>query len=446
MSTYWSSELWRVSALAGVGALFGLLLGRPFLIAALFLFAYLLWYMLNLVRLSRWLRGGAQPPDVGGLWGRVFRDFNRLQQRQRRKRERMSRLLDRFRETTAAMPDAAVVLGEDYEIQWWNDAAATLLGLRPSDSGRRISSLLRNPVFVDFIEHGDHETAVEFSAPADENRIVSARLVPYGDKPQYLLLARDVTSHLRLEQIRRDFMANVSHELRTPLTVVVGYLEALHDAEDEGLRPWRRELDVMHQQTGRMRHLVEDLLLLSRLESTSLAALEIVAVPEMLAGLKKEAAVISGEKEHAITLDADPDLYLRGSRKELESAFANLIINAIRYTPAGGRIDLRWYREGNHAGFSVSDTGIGIPATHIPRLTERFYRVDVGRSRDSGGTGLGLAIVKHVLKRHRAELRIESQVGQGSTFACLFPDDATVERKRRSAAKPAAPAKGSTQP
>jgi len=239
--------------------------------------------------------------------------------------------------------------------------------------------------------------------------------------------ARDITRLQQLEMVRKDFVANVSHEIRTPLTVVKGYLETMQDSEDVALSGWRSILDQMHLQTARIQRIVADLLLISRLETGRAdEGIGVVGVPELALSIVDDAQQLSGEQSHIIHLDADQRLHLIGQSAELESAFSNLAFNAIRYTPAGGEIKIRWWMSGSGPRFSVTDTGIGLEASHIPRLTERFYRVDVGRSRESGGTGLGLAIVKHVLSRHDARLEIESEPGNGSTFTCCFPHSRTA--------------------
>jgi two-component system phosphate regulon sensor histidine kinase PhoR len=294
--------------------------------------------------------------------------------------------------------------------------------------GKPIDQLLSDPIFRSFLATGDFSRPLQMPAPVDDSIMLEVRIVPYG-KGNLLLQARDITRLAQLETIRRDFVANVSHEMRTPLTVIHGYLETLADSGDRGLQPWLQIVNQMQQQSSRMQRIVEDLLLLSRLESThQTERQEIVDVAALLAALKEEAEGLSGEQGHVIVLEVEPDLKIEGSTSELDSAFSNLVFNAVRYTPAGGEIRMRWWLEEEGGPcFSVTDTGIGIQAEHIPRLTERFYRVDVGRSRQSGGTGLGLAIVKHVLIRHDARLEIESEPGKGSTFTCRFPVSAISE-------------------
>jgi two-component system phosphate regulon sensor histidine kinase PhoR len=295
--------------------------------------------------------------------------------------------------------------------------------------GQRIVNLIRTPELRRFLALGSPGEPIRIPSPTDENTILNFRVVPYG-KSQRLLIARDVSQQARLEQMRRDFVANVSHELRTPLTVVNGFLETLLDETGEYPEHLNRSLGLMEQQAGRMSQIVEDLLLLSRLEnSSSQMPREDVAVAAVLKMVEDGVEPLAAEKEQQLSFACDGELRLYGAEKELYSAFSNLVTNAVRYTPEGGRIMVRWYRDEQGAHFEVEDSGMGIAPQHIPRLTERFYRVDVGRSRESGGTGLGLAIVKHVLNRHKGSLRISSALNRGSTFSCDFPSDLIVPRK-----------------
>ena len=426
MPTPWSAEFWRIVLFVVPAAIVGLILHAVWLCIALALGGYLAWHLYNLHRFERWLRADRSlyPPDAGGIWGEVLNDVYRLQQRHRQGKRRLAHILGRFQKATAAMPDATVVLGPLGDIQWFNEAARHLLALRPTqDIGQRIDNLVRHPAFITYLHNGDYDQPLQMPSVFDPAVTLNVRVVPYGND-QRLLIARDISHLQRLEQMRRDFVANVSHELRTPLTVVSGFLETLAEGDDPCTEKWARSLHLMQQQSSRMGHIVEDLLLLSRLEMDRQGPRrEAVPVPAVLEMIRKEAEVLAADKKHTIELESDPELLLFGAETELHSAFNNLVTNAIRYTPEGGRIALRWYADSAGAHFEVRDTGVGIAPQHIPRLTERFYRVDVGRSRQSGGTGLGLAIVKHVLSRHDARLRIESRVGRGSLFACDFPFD-----------------------
>lgn len=413
-------------ALAGVAVALGWLFGQIFLALAILFALLFIWYFRNLIRLQRWLQKGKKyvPPLAGGLWGEVFNGIYRLQQRSRARNKRIVKLLNRFRESTAALPDGVVVLDQSGDIEWWNESAEKLLGLRyPQDVGQRLTNLIRNPDFVRYFGQPNPTERVEFESPRKEGMILTVRRVPYGNK-QELVLIRDITLIRRVEDMRRDFVANISHELRTPLTVMRGFLENLaHGEVEEEER--KRSLELMLQQATRMQVLVEDLMMLSRLENQETkVASEVVPVPQLLTTLREEVELLNREKQHRIHWDIDDTLYLRGNSKELDSAFMNLLVNAINYTPAGGEIHVRWYgREDGSACFEVQDNGIGIAPQHVARLTERFYRVDVARSRESGGSGLGLAIVKHILNRHNGRLEVESQVNRGTTFACVFPPE-----------------------
>ena len=384
---------------------------------------HLAYHLYRLYGLDRWLRlhRNSEPPDIGGVWEDLYHSIYKTQQRSRSHKRRLATLLNRFREATSAMPDATVVLKEHGEIEWFNSAASRLLSLNAHDVDHRIDSFIRHPDFVAYLRQHDYAQPLLLQSPTDSQVTLLIHVVPYGDN-QRLLIARDVTHVQRLEQIRRDFIANASHELRTPLTVIMGFLETMADGEDDCARQWTRSLQLMQEQTERMQLIVQQLLLLSRLETdNSVARRETVSVPAILAAIKEEAMLLSGDKHHDIQLECDNTLWLRGNAEELRSAFSNLVFNAVQYTPPEGTIRMRWYSNDAGAYFVTADTGIGIPAQHIPRLTERFYRVDAARSRAVGGTGLGLAIVKHVLQRHEAKLHIESVVDQGSTFSCDFP-------------------------
>ncbi|HHM06037.1 MAG TPA: phosphate regulon sensor histidine kinase PhoR [Gammaproteobacteria bacterium] len=428
MSKAWWSEFWRALWLAALALAAGAWFDRPWAAALVALLVYLAGHLFYLHKLERWLRMGAggQPLHGYGVWADVFYHLYRLRRRHWRRKRTISNYLNRFRELTAAMPDATVVATAVGEIEWFNGAAGRLLGLHsPQDIGQRVDNLVRHPAFVEYLHGGDYEEPVVLPSPADERVMLSVVVVPFG-RDQRLLVARDITRLHRLEQVRRDFVANVSHEMRTPLTVMAGYLETLSDDGAHCPSHWRRPLQLMSEQTDRMQHLVSDLLLLSRLETERLPVEGVrVDVPRLLDGLKGEALSLSGGR-HQIQWDMDQDLHIRGRQEELRSAFSNLVTNAVRYTPAGGQISIRWYFREGKACFEVRDTGIGIAPQHLPRLTERFYRVDVARSRQTGGTGLGLAIVKHVLERHGSRLEVRSVSGRGSTFRCCFPPVAAV--------------------
>ncbi len=421
MSRAWIQEIGRLLLLIGGMLFIGFLTGQIVLFLFIALLIYLGWHLYNLYCLEHWFTQSKTfyPPEARGIWGEVFYHFYHLQQRNRKRKRKLSAMLKRFKKSTAAMPDAAVVLGKNYEIEWLNKAARRLLGLQsPQDISKPITNFIRSPAFSQYLTHDDKKSGINLASPTEPNLILRIHIVPYAGN-QHLLLARDVTQIHLLEQIRSDFIANVSHELRTPLTVVNGFIENMRD--EDCPKEWERPLLLMAQQTARMCNIIEDLLLLSRLESApTMEMTHPIIVADILKTICEEAQLLSGEKNHHITLEADKNLSLNGYAQELRSAFSNLVFNAVRYTPAGGTIKVRWYQDKKGKHFEVTDTGEGIAPEHLPRLTERFYRVDVGRSRNQGGTGLGLAIVKHVLNRHQGELRIESTLGEGSTFWCDF--------------------------
>jgi two-component system, OmpR family, phosphate regulon sensor histidine kinase PhoR len=422
LTSAWIIEIWRLIGLLVLALLAGLASGHTGLALFLGVATYLLWHLYNLYRLERWLRDAKRfgPPRADGIWGEVFHHYYRLQKRNRARKRRLASLIREFRESTTAMPDGAVVLGPAFEILWFNTAAARLLSLRvPNDVGQRVANLVRHPAFVQYIVLGDFREPVEVPSPKEPGRMLSLHLVPYGSA-QHLLLIRDVTKLHRLESMRRDFVANASHELRSPLTVISGYLDTLLD--DENIRTEiGPPLGEMRTQAERMRDIIDDLLELSRLESESGDAPMIpVDATRLLERVRDDARPLR-KAGQVLELELASGGSLLGAEKELYSAFFNLVANALAYTPDHGKVTIAFSVDADGARVSVTDNGVGIPAEDIPRITERFYRVDKGRARKDGGTGLGLAIVRHALNRHDARLEIESVVGQGSTFTCLFP-------------------------
>lgn len=424
MTDSWSTEVWRLLGIVFLGVMAGLIFGQLLIFLLLGVISYLVWHLWQLKKLEHWLREGKKLnlPQAAGIWGEIYHQLYRLHQRNRKRKRKLADILTRFQESTAAMPDATVVLRETGEIEWWNDAATELLGLRsPHDVGQRIDNLLRYPILGQFLADGEFSERVEVPSPVDERIMLSIQVIRYGNN-QRLFVARDTTRLHQLEQIRRDFVANVSHELRSPLTVMVGYLETLLDRDSSCRKEWGGSLQVMQQQALRMQHIVDELLLLSRLEGEQkLAHEEEIFVPDLLDAIRQDALALGAEKFQTITTEVNSTLWLYGNVSELRSAFSNLVFNAVQYTPAKGCITISWQSDAAAARLTVTDTGIGIAAHHISRLTERFYRVDSGRSRESGGAGLGLAIVKHVLNRHQAQLQVESEIDKGSSFTCVFP-------------------------
>jgi len=416
-------EIWILVAVAALSLILAEMTGYPFLVAAAGFTVYIGFTLRNLVRLNAWLTDKREDvPNAGGLWGEVLDRIRALVRETEHREDRLHEMVTRFQSASAATPDAMVILSSRHEIEWANAAAERLLGISTlRDVGQRIVNLIRYPGFRKYLERGEYTEALPIASPASPDKSLSIRIIPFGSH-QKLVIVRDITHLVNLERMRQSFVANISHELRTPLTVLSGYLETLQDMDRIGGDELKKHFRTMHDQTQRMTRLVDDLLTLAKLETTPATRHEVeVDVSMLLTSLKETAELLSGEQRHRITLESDPMLRLLGNEEELRSAFSNLINNAVRYTPPGGEIRLRWQREGGRPVFSVTDTGEGIPPQHLPHLTERFYRVDTARSRNTGGTGLGLSIVKHILLRHEANLVIDSELGHGSTFRCVFP-------------------------
>ena len=332
--------------------------------------------------------------------------------------------LKKIRSALRALRDAVILLNDDNGLEWWNQAAQDLLFLQSTDKGRCIFDFIQVPEFRHYYQAAttpnmDADESVHIISWQDPNRYLKCELTPFGDEK--LLIIYDVTRLQHLEAMRRDFVANVSHELRTPLTVLMGYLENFSDQPDMPSH-WRRGFELMTQQTARMNRVVNDLLLLSRIEIEETHAFNDIDMTKLLTHVYDDAQAYNQEYQHTIHLHIDTYDGLYGSEMYLNSALSNLVINAIKYTPKGGNISISWTKTPDGCRFAVEDNGIGIAPQHLARLTERFYRVDSGRSRATGGTGLGLAIVKHVLYQHEASLQIESVEGAGSTFSAVFPD------------------------
>lgn len=388
----------------------------------------LVWSVLELRRfrqLSAWVYENddqAELPESQGRWGELFDGLSRMQRRQHNRENRLRGIVNRFQESSSALPDAIIIIDQHNSMEWWNDTANRLLGLNPiTDRGKPVMNLLRDPRFIRYYNRGQYNDPITLPSPVKSELSIQYQITRFGDSDR-LLVARDVSRLVRLEQTRQDFVANASHELRTPLTVIRGYLETFLDNEvPPGMQ---RGLQAMQQQARRMENLVSDLLLLSRLEASQAAAsdqpIQLHAILRQIVDAAKE---LGRDKNQTLSLEMDEQFDLCGQEVELHSAFSNLVFNAVRYTQTGGSITIRWWVDAQGGHFAVTDNGPGIESIHLPRLTERFYRVDESRSSASGGTGLGLAIVKHVLVRHGAQLTIKSRLGQGSTFSCHFPTE-----------------------
>ncbi|HHY0471575.1 TPA: phosphate regulon sensor histidine kinase PhoR [Vibrio parahaemolyticus] len=390
----------------------------------------LVWHLHNQVRLSSWLWDEKRltPPSGSGNWESLFNGLYRLQQRQRRKRKELTNLIRRFRNGAESLPDAVVVFRAEGNIVWCNRLAQHLLGFHwPEDSGQPISNLIRTPDFIKYINKKDFSEPLEMRSPLNVERMLELRIVPYTEG-EHLMVVRDVSQLKQLEGMRRNFFANVSHELRTPMTVLQGYLEMTEDPDMIVGPMWTKAHGVMTEQLNRMNSLVNQLLTLSKIEAAPMHELEdVVNVPAMLEVLEKEAISLSGDDQHKLKFDVDTSLRVLGDDDQLRSAISNLVYNAVKYTPPGANIHVRWYQTAQGACLEVEDSGDGIEPQHLHRLTERFYRVDKARSRDTGGSGLGLAIVKHALSHHDSHLEIQSEVGVGSKFSFVLPSRLVVK-------------------
>jgi two-component system, OmpR family, phosphate regulon sensor histidine kinase PhoR len=422
----WASQLAALAVWLGAALLLGLWFGGLgwWLVGSFAL--YSAQTLRNVYLLDRVLDGRKRVPlfDTRGLWAEIFARVDRLRAKARNRKKKYHRLLREVRESTNALSDGGIILNSDHEIVWFNSAAARLIGLDAgTDIGHRLDNLLRHPDAVAYIAAPAAEP-ITIASPGDDGWL-TMQIIPYGQE-QRLAIIRDITREVNLERTRRDFVANASHELRSPLTVISGYLDTL---SEEGDVPagWRGPIAEMQRQAERMTRILGDLLELTRLESADRSALhEFVDVVGMLRLIAKEFQ--AGGNRPALALSLETDAALLGSESELHSIFYNLVNNAVRFTPPTGSVRIGWRIEEDDAVFEVVDTGIGIAPEQIPRITERFYRVDPGRSRASGGTGLGLAIVKHALQRHEGTLTIRSREGEGSTFSCRFPASRLVFR------------------
>jgi two-component system phosphate regulon sensor histidine kinase PhoR len=381
------------------------------------------FHLWHLDRLSRWARDSldAPVPEGRGCWAAAFSALHRRARVRKAYQRDLAQTIERFRSAAAAVPDGMVVLDEANRIRWMNPKAAEQLHIDAvRDIGQPLANFVRQPEFIRYLDAGDYSEPVVVDAQREASQTLSLQIVPFGAEER-LLISHDVTRIEAVARMRRDFIANVSHELKTPLTVVAGFLETIQELN---LEPRKREryVELMREQASNMQRLVDDLLTLSALESEPSVRPETAfAIVPLLSEVSADAKALSDHR-HTVVLDIGEQATVSGSRDELASAFNNLVSNAVRYTPEGGTITLAWrVDEGGRGMFSVTDTGIGIAPEHIPRLTERFYRVDRSRSRATGGTGLGLAIVKHVLLRHQAELDVTSEPGKGSTFTVILP-------------------------
>jgi two-component system phosphate regulon sensor histidine kinase PhoR len=429
------SEINRLIGWLVLSVVIGLLLGHVLLTIIAGTLLYIGYQLMNMRRLLKWLKHHRlqEVPDANGLWGEIFDLLSRRKRLEIREKKRFKATIARVTATTSALNDAVIVLNTNYGLSWWNEATEALLDLKPRDSGSSIINFIRHPDFVAYLESNKYDIPLTLPSPRNQETQLEFQFTPFGEG-EALLVIRDISRIYKLEQMRKDFVANVSHELRTPLTVIRGYLEVLEDNLSKDLQDHHlpKALQQMQQQSLRMTTLIDDLTMLSKLETDAInRTQEYVQLNHLLELVCDEARAISGDK-HPIALTCADNIQLLGNNRELHSAFSNLITNAVKYSPEGKTIDITVSDNLAHNLLvEIKDQGIGIEQQHISRLTERFYRVDSSRSIQTGGTGLGLAIVKHILLRHDGRLQIQSTLGLGSTFRCIFPkkrvnDDETL--------------------
>lgn len=416
---FWSRDLLSLLIAILLGAVVSIFTGQFTYILLLICMIYILRQAILLNQIEYWLRSGAKAdyPSRGGIWDEIYHHIFRIKKTNKKRKKQLSRIIQQFRKSTTALPDAVVALGEHDEIAWFNKAAKLILGLKKKDKGQRISHLISTPAFIEFLTKKDPDAILSIQSPANLQITLQIKIVTY-DKNAHLLVAHDISYLKNIERMRKNFVDNISHELRTPLTVLKGYLETLADMDDHSPL-LTHALQQMNSQALRMQYLVDDLLLLADLETKKIKN-QCVEIKALLTQICQESCALDPfNKRVELTIDAD--INILGNEQELHSAFSNLIVNALKYSPEESVVSIRWYQSDKTAVLDIVDLGEGIPEAEIHKITERFYRVDVQRKQEKRGTGLGLAIVKHVLVRHNAQLKICSQLGKGSRFSCIFP-------------------------
>ena len=443
----WRAELKRHLLILAAVSLAGFTTGKLVLAWLLLFVSYAVFNFYQLLRLTKWLAkdhssNKSPPPESFGLWGGIFDGIYRLQKQERRASAYLENIVNKAQESSAALEIAVIMINRQNNLDWWNQASESLLGLRyPQDRRQPVTNLIRDPRFSEYFSGNAYDEPLKLNAPRDSGRVLEFQIALFGENER-LMIARDITQLHRLELMRKDFVGNVSHELGTPITVIKGYLEAIMDNMQDLDDKWRKPIKQMHQQSSRMENIVKDLLLLSSLETkTRPRPQDSFSLLQLLSEIRNDTQQIFAKKSHDFRLDCNEELQFLGERGELYSAISNLVNNAAKYTAAESTIMVS--AQNSEAGLDIviRDNGIGIESQHLPRLTERFYRVDVSRSSETGGTGLGLAIVKHIVGRHDGELNIESEVGKGSSFICHFPPNRVkLEAPTAASLEPPAPA------
>ena len=414
------NEIWRIIAIALFSLIFGISLGQPLLALLAGGVLYILWASRTISRLFKWVDIGMRgvPPDMDGVWGEFADTLNRQRRRHRGTQEKMRRAINRAKRVTEAVDDAVIVLRRDRTIDWWNSAGKKLLGLRSSDRGVAITNLIRDPRFVAYISSDQFEPSSHLPSSRHNGRLLEFSAVMFGDS-EIVLVISDVTQINELEKVRKEFVGNISHELRTPLTVMRGYVETLSDLKGNSDMA-NKAYQEMSNQIDRMKGLADDIILLSKLESDRQLPQQPINLHKLLSEILLEAEQISGGK-HRLTLEGESEIEIKADTKLVRSALGNIVFNAVLHNPQGADISIAISETSQQIEVAIKDTGVGIDADEIPRLTERFYRGDSSRNSRTGGSGLGLAIVKHALTKCGATLEIKSRLGQGALFTCIFP-------------------------
>ncbi|MEX0965554.1 MAG: phosphate regulon sensor histidine kinase PhoR [Pseudohongiellaceae bacterium] len=423
----WRSELNRLSLLLTLAAIIGYAVGQTSWVMLIVLCFYYVYNLYQLRRFNQWLNRGSsesdsEPPESFGLWGDIFDGIYRLQKQERRASTYLANIIDKAQESSAALEMAIVMINKQGNLDWWNLAAEELLGFQyPRDRHQSITNLLRDPRFSDYFHTESYDETLKMEAPGESSKILEFQIALFGENER-LMIVRDITQLHRLESMRKDFVGNVSHELGTPITVIKGYLETILDNLDAMDQKWHKPMQQMRQQSLRMENIVRDLLMLSSLETKGQPRTQdVMDLKSLFSEIESDTQQMFKDKNHSFKTICDPNITVKGKRSELYSAISNLVVNAAKYTASGGHIQLSAELKDDSFEVAVQDDGIGIEKHHIPRLTERFYRIDGSRSSDTGGTGLGLAIVKHILARHEGELLVQSNYGKGSRFICKLP-------------------------